>query len=93
MGSYTLGEPVRLTGTWRVAGVLTDPGTVTAKIKKPDGTELLLTDVSVPPILHPSAGTFTIDVATELEGVWRYRFESPLGPSEGQFSVRSIYSP
>jgi hypothetical protein len=100
MGRYVLGEPVGLTAEFRDAnGVLTNPGAVTFLVKRPDGTEDTYTSASTPAVSNPSAGSFALALTyAELPavGVYRYRAEgtSPAsGVSEGDFAVRTIYTP
>jgi hypothetical protein len=88
MGRYTLGEEVRLTGTFRVGATLTDPGAVTLHLRDPEGTE------TSPTTTKSSTGTYYADVVVSTEGLYHYRFEGTapaLGAAEGKLEVRSDF--
>lgn len=88
MGRYTKGEEVRLTGTFRVGGALTDPGAVTLKIRDPEGTQ------TTPTTTKSGTGIYFADLTAALEGLYHYRFEGTapaLGAAEGKLEVRSDF--
>ena len=72
---YDIGKQVTVSATFRAAatppavGALTDPTTVVAKVRKPDGTVTALT------VAHPSLGVFTATVTIDQSGAWTFRFE------------------
>lgn len=71
---FDVGSRVRWPVTFRVAGVLTDPTTITAKYQKPDGTEVSKiygTDVEV---VKVSAGEYYIDIDVTAAGTWYARW-------------------
>lgn len=91
MTIYDVGDQVRLAAVFTVSGVATDPSTVTAVIKTPDGqrtTLLYLTDVA---LVRDSAGHFHVDYDVLVPGVHGYRFSSTgtaKGAEDSRFDVR-----
>jgi len=88
MARYTKGEEVRLTGTFRVGGVLTDPTVVTLTIRDPNGAQ------TTPTATKSTTGTYYADLAVATEGLYHYRFEGTapaLGAAEGKLEVRSDF--
>lgn len=93
MGVYVPGEDVRLSATFEVDDVLTNPGAVLLRLHKPHLAEVVLTSASSPAITNPSTGLFRVVIPADLEGVWRYRWEGTApakGAKEGEFSVRTL---
>lgn len=71
-GPYTPGQQVRITGTFSLDGVNTDPGSgnVTLKLLDPNGNESTLTPSD------DGAGAWHCDIVTALPaGVWQYRWQ------------------
>jgi hypothetical protein len=88
MGRYTVGEEVRLTGTFTVGQTLTDPGAVTLTVRDPEGTE------TTPSTTHGGTGIYFADLVVVTEGLYHYRFEGTapaLGAAEGKLEVRSDF--
>lgn len=88
MGRYVKGEEVRLSGSFTVGAVLTDPGVVTLKVRDPEGTQ------TTPTVTRAGTGLYYADVTPALEGLYHYRFEgtSPAkGAAEGKLEVRSDF--
>ena len=69
---YEPGDRVRLSGEFRVAGVLTNPTAVTVKVKKPSNTVDTYTGGQV---TADGTGLYHLDVTTSEHGTWAYRFE------------------
>ena len=70
---YQIGTRVRVNASFRDdSDVLTDPTTVVAKYREPDGTEVT---VDSGDILHPSTGIYSFDIDPDAAGTWDYRFE------------------
>ena len=91
MGSYVPGEVIRISGQFRVGTTLTDPGVVTLRITKADGTESVLVS---PAVINDGVGLYHADVDADTLGVWTYRWEGTApakGATEGDLSVRTIY--
>jgi hypothetical protein len=71
---YTEGALLRVTCTFSVAGVLTDPTTVTAVVRSPVGTTttyLFGIDVE---LVKDSTGVYHVDIDANAGGRWIYRF-------------------
>lgn len=68
---YILGEPVRLSATFTVAGVATNPATVTVKVKDPAG---VVTTISTAPV-NDGTGQYHVDYTPALKGEHVYRWE------------------
>ena len=85
---YTVGQLVRLTATFKVGATLTNPTTVTASLKDPDGV------VTTPGTSNPSTGVYTIDVTPTKKGRYAYRFAGAgacVAAAEGEFNARSEF--
>jgi uncharacterized protein YfaS (alpha-2-macroglobulin family) len=71
---YDPGTRIRLSGVFEVAGVETDPTTITLKVRKPTGTT---TTYAYPAtITKDSTGRFHMDItpAGGEQGRWFYKF-------------------
>ena len=83
---YDVGDRLQLECEFRDStDILVNPGTVTASVKKPDGTTASLSTT------NPSTGVFRALVTLDQEGKWYYRFvgTSPVEQaSERWFEVR-----
>lgn len=87
---YQHGTDVRLTATYALGGVATDPTTVTFKVLNPDGTVLTKAYPADTEVVHEATGRFHLDVPTPEVGTYPYRVEStgtPKGAAESSFSV------
>lgn len=94
MGSYTLGEPIRISGSFSAGGVAADPGAVSVRVRRGNGVETVYTSASTPAVVKDQVGAYHVDVTADVEGVWVYRVEgtTPVpGVAEGELAVRSIY--
>lgn len=88
--SYDVGDVVRSTATFKVAGVLTDPTTVTFKYKSPSGTIVTKT-YALSEVTKDSTGIYHYDFTVDAAGTWFYRWISTgtaAGASEVQIQVR-----
>jgi hypothetical protein len=84
-GIYDIGEGVILQATFTVGGVLTNPGAVTLKVEKPDGT------VSTVSASSSSTGVYTGTFVPTMAGDHFYRFAGTapaVGVEQGMFVVR-----
>lgn len=95
MGSYVKGEPVRVTATFSVDTVPTDPGDVTIRVR-PFGEAEDTYAYNPGAIVRVSAGVYYVDVPTTAgpEGTWYYRTEGTApaeGVAEGNFLVSSAF--
>jgi hypothetical protein len=81
MTVYDIGDRPTVTGTFRDgADALTDPTTVTVRVREPDGTETLYTSPTAS-IVNSSTGVwaFTFPAALDAVGDWYVRFRSTAG--------------
>ena len=81
MTVYDIGDRPVITATFRnAADALTDPTTVTVRVREPDGTETLYTS-PVASIVNSSTGVwaFTFPAALDAAGDWYVRFRSTAG--------------
>tara|TARA_B100000470_G_scaffold90657_1_gene69856 strand:- start:1135 stop:1440 length:306 start_codon:yes stop_codon:yes gene_type:complete len=80
MATYDKGDQVRVTGTFKTAGTVTDPGStnVVAYQKKPDGTTTNLSSSLVGQSGGASAaGIYYVDIALDQIGTHTVKIESP----------------
>lgn len=68
---YDLGDPATPAAAFALAGVPTDPTTVTATVRKPDGTD---TDYSAGSIIHDGVGAYHLELTADQAGRWEYKF-------------------
>lgn len=83
-------ELVTRTVTFLVGSTPTDPGAVTAKLKKPDGTAATYVYPTHPELTRSSAGVYLLKVTGDQVGHWDERFEGTAPVSdvqEGEFYV------
>ena len=71
---YDVGDLVRISGPFTVAGVATDPTTVTLKIKDPSGNVATYT-YALAEIIKDSVGNYYKDIIIDEAGYWYYRWE------------------
>lgn len=86
---YVRGQEARLTGTFLVSSVPTDPGAAKLTVRDPLGTE------TTPVATKATTGVYYADVILGIEGLWHYRWEGTapaLGASEGKLEVRSDFA-
>ena len=81
MNSYPKGATVRFSAAIAVAGVATDPTTVTLKTKNPAGTITSYT-YALAEIIKDSVGNYHKDLALATAGTWYHRWEGT-GPAAG----------
>ncbi len=74
MNSYANGATVRLSCTFLVDEVATDPTEVTLRVKDPDGTLVTYT-LAGGTVTRDAEGVYHKDVALSGPGRWRYRWE------------------
>jgi uncharacterized protein YfaS (alpha-2-macroglobulin family) len=80
------GSTVRVGGTFlnkdTKQGI--DPGNVTVRVLKPDGTEV--TDLQ---IIRDAAGKYHADILVDQPGRWRYEWRSGEAADPGQFQIEA----
>ncbi len=94
MKIYRLGQRVRLSVTFRVDGVLTDPTTVTLKVMDPEGNiDTYVYGVST--VQKESLGVYYADIIPDEEGEWNYRYEGTgtcTAVEEDSFLMKTVFS-
>jgi hypothetical protein len=88
---YDLGSKVKIRTEFTDAdtGDPVDPGTVTVKIKKPDG--VIVSHVYPSNVVKDDTGIYHLDLDITAHGRWFYRWEGSginAGASESYFQVR-----
>lgn len=87
---FDIGDLITLRATFREnvdsAPTEADPTLVVCRVKKPDG------NVSTPAVTNDAGlGKFSVEVALDQAGTWRYRFEGTgavIAAGERRFRVR-----
>lgn len=72
--AYDKGDLVRISGTFKVGDVPTNPSTVTLKIKKPDNTVLTYVYGTDALLIQESTGNYYFDLSLTAYGLWYYRW-------------------
>jgi hypothetical protein len=88
--TYDKGDLVRVKATFTVNAVLTDPTTITLKVKDPEGTVTTYTYAGGA-VSKTSTGLYYKDVSVTNDGMWYYRFEGTgtvQSAGESSFRVR-----
>jgi hypothetical protein len=91
MNSYTLGTLIRLTATFAVGGVNTDPTVVTFKVKVPSGTITTYVYGTDAQLVKSATGVYYVDYTTVAEGIHAWRMQgtgAAIGAEEQQFTVK-----
>lgn len=92
MDTYDVGDPVQLRATFLVGLVPTDPATLTARVRKPDGTEVAYAYGTAPELVRESAGRYRLDLIPQVVGTWWVTWEptgAGLAGQESAFAVRA----
>jgi hypothetical protein len=71
MNSYWPGTAINLTAPFTVAGVATDPTTVTLKVKSPAGTTTTYT-YALGEVTKDSVGNYSKVITPTISGAWFY---------------------
>jgi len=74
MNKYEKGETVRITGTFTVSSVATDPTAVILKVQRPSGAESTYT-YALSQVTKSSTGIYYKEIAANESGRWYYRWE------------------
>ena len=93
--TYDIGDIVRLTGTFTVSSVNTDPTTITLKTKDPTGNVDIYT-YALSQITKSATGIFYKDISIDEAGTWRYEWTGTGAVAtveEGQIYVRKTRVP
>jgi len=90
---YVLGALVRCSAAFTTAGgTAQDPGTVTFKVKAPDGTVTTYVHGTDAELVKDSTGNYHVDVSAAAAGAWHFRFAGTVSgqaAAEGLFRVDS----
>jgi hypothetical protein len=73
INSYHKGQKVRLSATFTVLGVNTDPTSITLKVKDPAGTSTTYT-YALGQVERSAAGVYYMDIMINASGAWHYNF-------------------
>jgi hypothetical protein len=88
IATYTVGQPVRITATFKVGSTLTNPTSVTVSVKDPDGV------VSNPSATNDSTGIYHVDITPAKKGRYAYRVAGTgacIAAAEGEFNARTEF--
>ena len=75
MNQYVLLQSVNLRATFKVNDVLTDPTTITFKMKDPAGTLTSYVYGTNAELVKDSVGKYHVLVSLNKYGIWWYRYE------------------
>ena len=67
----TVGDVIRVTGTFAVDDVNTDPTTIVFKYATPSGTITTLTSGTDAEVVKSATGVYYVDITTTQHGVYR----------------------
>lgn len=91
MNSYTIGTQVRLSATFAIAGVATDPTAVTFKIRVPAGTITTYVYGTDAQLVKSATGVYYVDHTTAAEGIHAWRMAGTgtvVAAEEQRFEVK-----
>jgi hypothetical protein len=77
-------ELATLSNTFRVAGVATDPTTVTLTVVDPLGDDTVYTQAGGDFTHTPASGAYSIDIPCPTSGLWTYRWEGTGAASDSE---------
>ena len=93
--TYDIGDVVRMTGTFTVSSVATDPTTVTLKVKNPAATVSTYT-YALSQVTKSATGVYYKDTTIDTAGTWMYEWTGTGACAvveEGQIYVRKSRVP
>ncbi len=89
--SFTSGDTIRLSVDFTVGTTLTDPTTVTFRMRDPNKVVTSFVFVTDPEVVQVATGQYRIDVQLDLPGEHFYRWEgggpSAPGAAESQIKI------
>jgi hypothetical protein len=88
INSYTVGQPVRVSATFKVGSSPTNPTAVTVSVKDPAGT------VTTPSATNDGTGLYHVDVTPATKGRYAYRFAGSgacVAAAEGEFNAHTEF--
>lgn len=90
---YLIGEYTRLSVVvTNTAGTAADPGSLTLRLRQPDGTALAYDYGTDAEVIKDSTGHYHADIALDQAGVWLWRWQSDppnAGADEGELHVQA----
>lgn len=92
MNEYDIGDRVRLTATFAIAGVATDPSTVTAYVRRPDSIVSRYVYGTDAALEKTGTGAYRLDYDPVVPGVHWYRFVgtgTAVAAEEESFTVKT----
>lgn len=96
MKEYDKGDVVVCAVEFTAGGGFVDPGALSFKVRKPDGTVTTYVYGVDAQLVRESQGVYEVDVVADEEGTWQYRFEgtgASQSASEGEFYVKRTAFP
>jgi hypothetical protein len=91
--TYDAGASVQIRATFLVASVPTDPATLVARVRRPDGTEAAYAYGTDAALVREGAGHYRLDLVPAVVGTWWVTWE-PTGAGqvgqEATFAVRAV---
>lgn len=95
MNAHDIGDLVRISTTFSVAGVATDPTAVSLTVTDPSGTATTYTYAGAQ-VVKTAAGAYRYDLSVAAAGVYTYRWVGTgvaEGADSGQFMVKTALPP
>jgi len=92
--TYDNGDVVRLSVAFTSGGSAVDPGTVTFRALKPNGSAVSYTYGADAELVKGTVGSYYVDLAADDDGTWYYRFAGAgtyQGAAEDRFLVKRSY--
>lgn len=91
MNQYIVGTLVEIDATFTDQfGTLMDPTDVTAQVRLPDGTVVVLTNQ----VSHVGLGVYKVAYTPEINGLYAYRFAGDgavIAANEGEFMAQTTF--
>jgi hypothetical protein len=88
VNTYTVGQQIRVTATFRVGGTPTNPTAVLTSLKDPAGL------VTTPLAAQQAPGVWSVDITLSSKGRWVYRFAGTgtvVAAAEGEVNAVSEF--
>lgn len=92
MDTYDVGDRVQVRESFAVGSTPTDPTALTARVRRPDGTQVVYAYASAPALVRESAGNYRLDLTPDQVGTWWVAFEATgtvQDTRESAFAVRA----
>ena len=76
LGTFDLGDSVRVSGEFRASNVLVDPTVVNFKFTNPAGTTTTYVYLTDAQLVKDAAGQYHVDINANARGRWAVRYYS-----------------